>query len=168
MNKPLYLWLLSALCLILTATSICLVVADTEPVTALRVTYEPPQPEPEPVRYELTDEERTVVEQVVMAESGAEPYCGQMLVAQCILNDAERSGVRPDVAIEQYQYTSARVEPSESVVKAVSAVFDRGEVAVDDTPLWFYAPALVSSEFHESQRFIIEVNGHRFFGEASS
>lgn len=167
MNKHWYLCLLAASCLILT---VCLAAVDTEPTTAPSVTYDTPQPEPEPdpVRYELTDEERTIVEQVVMAESGVEPYCGQMLVAQCILNAAERSGIRPDVAIEQYQYTSARVEPSDSVVKAVSAVFDRGEVAVDDTPLWFYAPALCSSNFHESQRFIVEVNGHRFFGEASS
>lgn len=165
MDKRWYLCLLAASCLVLT---VCLATIDTEPTTALPVTCDAPQPEPEPVRYELTDEERTVVEQVVMAESGAEPYCGQMLVAQCILNAAEREDLRPDEVIEAYRYTSARVEPSESVVKAVSAVFDRGEVAVDDTPLYFYAPALVSSEFHEGQRFIIEVNGHRFFGEASS
>ena len=102
MNKHLYLCLLAASCLVLT---VCLAAVDTEPTTALPVTYDAPQPEPEPVRYELTDEERAVVEQVVMAESGTEPYCGQMLVAQCILNAAEREDLRPDEVIEAYRYT---------------------------------------------------------------
>lgn len=50
-------------------------------------TVEPTEPA---VRYPLTDAERDVVERVVMAEAGGESFEGQMLVAQCILNAAEK------------------------------------------------------------------------------
>lgn len=127
------------------------------------------KPEPEetpPVRYELTDIERDLVEQVVMAESGNQPYCGQMAVAQCLLNDSERSGIRPTEAVVEYQYTENRVEPSESVRNAVAAVFDRGEVVTEETILWFYAPAHVDgTPWHESQRHVLTINDHKFFAE---
>ena len=126
-----------------------------------------PAPEPtEPLRYPLTDEERYLVEQVVMAESGNQPYCGQMGVAQCLLNDCEKSGIRPAEAVLEYQYTPNRVEPSESVQRAVSAVFDRGEVVTDETILWFYAPKHVDeTPWHESQRHVLTINDHKFFAE---
>lgn len=129
------------------------------------------QPEPdvtdtEPVRYELTDFERQLVCEVVMAESGNQPYCGQMAVAQCLLNACEKDGIRPEEAVREYQYTPNRVEPSESVQRAVSAVFDRGEVAIDETILWFYAPKHVDgTPWHETQRHVLTINDHKFFAE---
>lgn len=120
----------------------------------------------EPVRYPLTDEERRLVNEVVMAESGNQPYCGQMGVAQCLLNDCERNGIRPAEAVLEYQYTPNRVEPSESVQRAVSAVFDRGEVVTDEVILWFYAPDRVDgTPWHESQRHVLTINDHKFFAE---
>lgn len=130
------------------------------------VVYVPEPTEPEPIRYELTNNERDLVERVVMAESGNQPYCGQMAVAQCLLNACEKDGLRPTDAVEVYQYTSNRVEPSESVRNAVAAVFDRGEVAVNETILWFYAPKGVSkTPWHETQRHVLTVNDHKFFAE---
>lgn len=116
-------------------------------------------------RYALTEAERDVVERVVMAESGAEPYEGQVLIAQCILNAAEKEGIRPDEAVIEYRYTPNRPDPSESVKRAVSAVFDDGEQVTAEPVLYFYAPAIVYSAFHEGQNFVIEVGGHRFFSE---
>ena len=130
------------------------------------VLHVPVPEETPPVRYELTDIERELVEQVVMAESGNQPYIGQMAVAQCLLNDAERSGIRPTEAVVEYQYTSNRVEPSESVRNAVAAVFDSGEVVTEETILWFYAPAHVDgTPWHESQRHVLTINDHKFFAE---
>jgi len=114
-------------------------------------------------RYSLTPQERDLVERVVMAEAGGESYKGQMLVAQCILNACEIDGIRPAKVVKKYAYTKARPEPSESVKQAVSAVFDKGETVTDELIVYFYAPALVRSEFHESQIFAIEEGGHRFF-----
>lgn len=114
-------------------------------------------------RYNLTDTERDLVERVVMAESGGESYKGQMLVAQCILNACEIDGIRPAKVIKKYVYAKARPEPSDSVKRAVSAVFDKGETVTDEPVVYFYAPALVRSEFHESQRFALTEGNHKFF-----
>ena len=126
-----------------------------------------PEPEPEPVRYALTDAERALIESVVTAEAEGEPFLGQKAVAQCILNACEKDGIRPDEAIEVYQYSTNRPEPTDAVREAVSAVFDRGEVAVDDTILWFYAPArATTTPWHETQRYVVTIGGHKFFAEA--
>lgn len=140
------------------------------PPTTTVGTYIPDTPTPaEPaVRYPLTDAERDVVERVVMAEAGGESFEGQMLVAQCILNAAEKRGVDPSEAVVLYSYTKSRPDPTQRVKDAVAAVFDRGETVVDEPILYFYNPALVTSDFHESQIFVIEEGGHRFFAERST
>ena len=117
------------------------------------------------IRYALTAAERDTVERVVMAEAGAEPYEGQIAVAQCILNACERENMRPDEIVIKYQYTDMRPEPTDAVKAAVSAVFDYGETVTDREILYFYAPALVESEWHESQEYVMTVGGHRFFEE---
>lgn len=129
---------------------------------------EPEIPEPviEPtVYYELTPEELDLVQRVVMAESGGEPYEGQMAVAQCIINACLKDGIRPAEAIKRYQYTKNRPEPSYSVKNAVEAVFTNGEKAVDGEILYFYAPALCTSQWHETQIYICTIGNHRFFEE---
>lgn len=126
-----------------------------------------PEPTATPARYPLSVSERDTVERVVMAEAGGESFSGQMLVAQCILNAAEKEGVQPSEAVEIYSYTSNRPDPTQSVKDAVAAVFDRGEVAIDAPVMYFYNPALVTSTWHESQIFVAEVGGHRFFAERS-
>lgn len=103
-----------------------------------------------------------------MAEAGGESFEGQMLVAQCILNAAEKRGVDPSEAVVLYGYTKSRPDPTQRVKDAVAAVFDRGETVVDEPILYFYNPALVTSDFHESQIFVIEEGGHRFFTERST
>ena len=125
---------------------------------------EPSEPE-QAARYELSDAERAVVEQVVMAEAGGEPYDGQVAVAQCILAACEKDGIAPSEAVEEYGYTHNRCEPSESVVEAVSSVFDRGDTVVDEPIIYFYAPDRVKSSWHESQVYVITIGNHRFFKE---
>ena len=116
-------------------------------------------------RYELTAEERDLVERVVMAEAGGESYEGKIAVAQCILNACERDGKRPCEIVIDYQYSTDRPEPTDEVRAAVSDVFDKGETVTEAKILFFYAPARVSSEFHESQTYVMTVGGHRFFEE---
>ena len=117
-------------------------------------------------RFYLSDYERTELESLVMAESGAESYEGQMGVAQCILNACEKEGKQPSEIAIMYRYTKHRPAPNESVKEAVRAVFDRGEVITDAKILYFYAPALVYSAWHESQTYVLTVGGHKFFAEA--
>jgi hypothetical protein len=117
-------------------------------------------------RFYLSDYERSEIESLVMAESGAESYEGQMGVAQCILNACEKENKQPSEIAIMYRYTKHRPAPNESVKDAVRAVFDRGEVITDAKILYFYAPALVYSAWHESQTYVLTVGGHKFFAEA--
>ena len=116
-------------------------------------------------RYELTDAERWEVASVVTAEANGEPYAGKLAVAQCILQACEDDGIRPDVALKKYGYTKNRPEPSKEALKAVQAVFDFGQRAATDPIKYFYAPARVESEWHETQDYVMTINGHRFFAE---
>lgn len=116
-------------------------------------------------RYELTDAERWEVASVVTAEAGGEPYAGMMAVAQCILQACEDDGIRPDEAVIAYKYTANRPEPSAEALKAVQAVFDFGQVVTTEPIKYYYAPAIVYSEWHESQDYVITINNHRFYTE---
>lgn len=148
---------------------------QTEPIKAEVITYDPP-PEPEvdvseveatTPRYALTVSERDIVERVVMAEAGGEGFDGQRLVAQCILNTAEATDMRPDeVVLAPNQYAAPAEHASEMVVDAVSAVFDDGDMVTDEPIRWFYAPKYVYSAWHESKEFVLEHRAHRFFKEA--
>lgn len=118
------------------------------------------------VRYYLTDSERLFVERIIQAESGnTEPFAGQMLIAQCILNACERSELPPSKMAKYYGYTNlAKPEDiKDSVKDAVVMVFDKGYEVVKDKILFYYAPKYTYSSWHESQRFVIELSGHRFF-----
>ncbi len=116
-------------------------------------------------RYDLTDAERWEVASVVTAEAAGEPFAGKMAVAQCILQACEDDGIRPTEAVVKYKYAKNRPEPTAEVLEAVQAVFDLGQVVTTEPIKYFYAKAIVSSDFHESQDFVIEINGHRFFAE---
>lgn len=117
-----------------------------------------------PIFY-LSDYERQVVECVVMGESGNQPYEGQVLVAQCILNACLKDGLQPSNVRLKYQYSGWNSNPSQSVKNAVSAVFDDGYKETNECVLYFYAPEYCISNWHESQKFVCEVGGHRFFAQ---
>ena len=114
-------------------------------------------------RYPMTDEEFYLVCGIVMAEAEGEPYEGKMAVAQCILNNCERDNARPaDVA---WKFSDPEDTWTDEVWLAVTAVFNEGQTITDEQILWFYAPAYGVSEWHERQRFVMEIGGHKFFGE---
>lgn len=123
-------------------------------------------PEPPPAcRFSLTPEERDLTERVVMAEAGGESYEGQMAVAQCILNACEKTGGQPSEVILAYQYAKPADTATQSVRDAVAAVFDAGETVTTEPIMFFYAPRWTDSKWHETQRFVMEIGGHRFFAE---
>lgn len=124
--------------------------------------------------YPLSDYERWLVESIVAGESGIEPYWGKVGVASCILNACLLEDKRPEEIQTMYGYAGWKpIEEFESecmeaygntdladeVREAVSQVFDRGEV-LNVEILWFCSGY---SEWHESQKFVIEIGAHRFF-----
>lgn len=131
-----------------------------EPIETETISVEPPTNDS--VFY-LNDYERWVTECMVMGEAGGESYEGQVLVAQCILNACEIDGLTPSEVMVEFQYSGWNDYPSESVKRAVSAVFDEGYKITDESILYFYAYTWSTSEWHETQRFVIEEGSHRFF-----
>jgi N-acetylmuramoyl-L-alanine amidase len=117
-------------------------------------------------RYTITDEERYELASVITAEAVGEPYAGKVAVAQCILQACEDDGIRPLEALERYTYSTRRPEPTDEALAAVAAVFDFGHVATVEPIKYFYAPDLASSEWHESQVYVMTINNHKFFKEA--
>lgn len=124
---------------------------------------EPPVPT---IYYDLTEEERDLIERVVMSEAGGEEYIGQQAVAQCILNACELWGARPAAIIDSLGYATYRENASQSVKDAVSDVFDDGVMVLPETAMYFYAPDLVYSAWHESQIYLDTIGCHKFFARA--
>lgn len=118
-------------------------------------------------RYDLTDAERWEVASVITAEAEGEPFAGKVAVAQCILQSCEDDELRPSEVLEKYDYAKSRPEPNEEALEAVQAVFDLGQVASTEPIKYFYAPAICKSTFHESQDYVMTINGHRFFKEVT-
>lgn len=168
----LVVWLIS---LAVSCTGTASDVTSSTPEQTISQTTRPPEtgeneatetPQAPAVFFALTSEQRTLIEQVVSAESRGEPYDGQVAVSQCILNACLKDNITPEQAIKKYKYTSARAEPTHSVREAVAAVFDRGEGVTEEPILYFYNPSITTSKFHESQIFVVEIANHRFFKEA--
>ena len=117
-------------------------------------------------RYDLTDEERRAVASAVTAEAEGEPFAGKVAVAQCILQACEDDEIGPLEVLANYNYAKSRPEPSMEALDAVSHVFDYGYTATSEPIKYFYAPELTTSSWHESQEYVMTINGHRFFKEA--
>lgn len=127
--------------------------------------------------YSLTIEERNLIENIVCGEAGNQPYEGKVAVANCILNACLLENKRPEEIQAMYGYIGYKsLEEFESeclaaygnknladeVRQAVSQVFDKGEI-INNEILWFYAPEYSSGNWHQTQKFVIEISNHRFY-----
>ena len=115
-----------------------------------------------PSRVSLSSYDRAKLERLVMGEAGSMGYLGCALVAQSIRDAMNRSNTSSiDQIISQYQYFgSTAIEPNSDVKSAVSYIFDNNGAAVQHRVICFY---IGSSSWHETQTFITQVGGVRFF-----
>jgi spore germination cell wall hydrolase CwlJ-like protein len=113
----------------------------------------------------ITGNDRSILEHLVMGEAGGQGFIGAALVAQCIKDMYIYGGYTSiDSLRRNCGYTgSLNNTPNQDVIDAVAYVFDQGGYAVQHRIFYFYAPALCTSKWHESQNFIIQYGGHRFF-----
>lgn len=114
------------------------------------------------VDYAITEDDRDTLEHIVEGEAGGESYEGKLWVATCLRNAMEKDDLSAEEVRVAYQYAGWGETVSDDTKKAVSMVFDFGDTT-HDSVLWFYAPEWCESEWHESQRFVAEIGGHRFF-----
>lgn len=120
--------------------------------------------------YPITEDDRYVIECIVAGEAKGEPTEGKMAVAQCILHGMVKSGWSAERVRIEYQYSgwddeleNVNPEAWAEVVEAVSRVFDDGELISDKPILYFYAPDITSSSWHESLNHAVTIEGHKFF-----
>lgn len=122
-----------------------------------------------PARYAITDYEREQIERMVASEGGYCPYEFQALVAECILNGAEKEGLRPTELFEREDYWITHdLEPTETTKQAVSDVFDKGIFPADEKIFCYYNPNYCDSAVHEAQRYVLTCCDCRFFAEWES
>lgn len=110
----------------------------------------------------LSGYDRAKLERLVMGEAGTMGYTGCALVAQSIRDAMNRSNTSSiDQIISQYQYFGdTDIEPNADVKNAVSFIFDQNGSAVQHRVLCFY---IGYSSWHETQTFLTELGGVRFF-----
>ena len=117
------------------------------------------------VFYPLTVSDRTVIEQVVMAEAGSEPGAGIIALANCLYNAMQRCDGDLAAALIEYGYTDNRKTPTAEVSDCVSAVFDRGELLLDDDVLYFCRSDCESARtgWHSTLELVCTIGNHNFY-----
>ena len=120
--------------------------------------------------FNLSETERKTIQYIVAGEAKGESMEGKMAVAQCILNGMVKSDWTAEKVRIEYQYSGwddelekTNPEAWNEVVEAVSRVFDDGELISNKPILYFYAPDVVSSSWHESLNLDLVIGGHKFF-----
>lgn len=110
----------------------------------------------------LSSYDRAKLERLVMGEAGTMGYTGCAVVAQAIRDSMNRSHTSSiDAIIREYQYFgSTNVQPNADVKNAVSFIFDQDGIAVQHRVMCFY---IGYSAWHETQTFLCEIGGVRFF-----
>ena len=152
----------------------------TQPTTQPQ-TIEPPEPTEEPKQgwlididnpdYDynpepiyLTDDDRYLIAKTVMREFGDGGYDACCLQAQAFRDAMVFSQASAEYTYQYFQYDAYPLveEPSSECYEAVDFIFG-GNMAVPHRVLYMYAPEYVTSKWHESQTFVVEYNGIRFF-----
>lgn len=102
---------------------------------------------------------------VVMAETGGE-YNEDLTLAVCqaIVNAAVENNWTPEEVCINYKYTKPYEYTSDFIQDICDRVFIQGEVyEASGNAQVFYNPNYCHSSYHESQSFVCEISGVRFF-----
>ncbi len=114
----------------------------------------------------LNEIDRKLACQIVFGEAGGEGFAGMCLVAQCLKDSMNFLGYS---SIEEVQtkckYDGWKENYSAEAEQAVSYIFDQNKSAIAHRVFYFYATNLVSSDWHETQNYILTYNKTRFFDE---
>lgn len=153
-------------CVILLLAATCLVLAgqpwpESEKETIVLVREEHIYV-PTPSESSLTPEERAAIECVVEGEARGSSYESKVWVATCIYNSMNKYQTNALNVISSGGYYGYNEDVQPDTRAAVYRVFDL-QSPVHPRVQYFYAPALCTSEWHESLTFVKEIGGHRFF-----
>ena len=118
----------------------------------------------------LTEDDRWFIESVVAGECAYEPYEGKLAVVQCYFDAMVKSGLSAREVQKAYGYVAWNDQLDKQnpkmyieVMDAVHDIFDMGQFVTEKPILFFYAPSLCDSPWHESQNYAMTIGGHKFF-----
>lgn len=118
----------------------------------------------------LTEDEQWVVECMVAGEAAGEPYEGKLAVTQCIFDAMIKDDLTAREVREKYQYIGwndnlykQNRDMYIEVLNAIKDIFYGGKFVTEKPILFFYAPSLCNSPWHESQNYVMTIGGHKFF-----
>ena len=100
-----------------------------------------------------------------MQEFGSGGYTACCIQAQA-LRDAviyEDSDVEDIYHSYQYDRYYCPYEPNQDCYDAIDYIFEQGGLAVPHRILFMYNPYYATSSWHESQNFVVEYGGVRYF-----
>jgi hypothetical protein len=105
------------------------------------------------------------VAQIVTRETGGRDYRAAALVAYCIYNGIQSTGLEPEVFLQTRQYNlGGYPEATDTARLAVSDVFNCHIFPIPAAIEYYYAPAITESPWHESLGPpALEYAGHRYF-----
>ena len=106
-------------------------------------------------------DEREWIATIVAGKVGDRAAGCQQAVATVILNDILNCGEDIDIAVRVFGLQDYAT-PTETTFEAVDAVFERGEVLLDDDVLWFNDKDHKSA-FHDSLEVVCEIDGIVFY-----
>ena len=118
----------------------------------------------EPQAIFLTDDDRELIATVVMHEFGAGGYIACCIQAQAF-RDAMifgQASAQSTYHFFQYDTYPLTQTPNQDCYDAVDYIF-AGNMAVPHRILVMYTPQYVVSDWHESQTFVLEYGGVRYF-----
>ncbi|MCQ4023293.1 MULTISPECIES: hypothetical protein [unclassified Ruminococcus] len=116
---------------------------------------------PKPVK--LSDKEYNLICRTVMREMGHQGYIGIAMVAQAFRDAMNTEDYNAFEVVEKFGYKGATpLEPNQETIDAVNFIFKENGSAVQHRILFYYA-TWGTSEWHESQNFIVQYGCTRFF-----
>jgi len=120
-----------------------------------------------PQQIKLDEKNRILLEHLVMGEAGTEGFIGCALVAQTIRDTLHYENTNDVEKIRQeYKYdANLKNSPNDDVKAAVQYIFDEGQSVVQHKLLFFYETKLCSSEWHETQNYVVTYRTTRFFDQ---
>lgn len=119
----------------------------------------------DPMIIHLQDDDRVLAAKIIMNEFGDGGFEACCLQAQA-LRDAmiySRSSLEQIYHFFQYDKYPLLKIPNQDCYNAIDYIFESGELAVPHRVLVMYNPQHARSNWHESQEFVIEYQGVRYF-----
>lgn len=146
-----------------------------EPTTAEPATEEPATEEPEvKAAYSsvtsgdiiiLSQEDRQLIAGIIAGEVDPYDEYGCMLLAQTLRDNWLRCSCSSAAEVKSCcQYDGYKPFTTDCIESAITHIFDNGGSVVEGRIYFMYAPAICQSDWHESQRFVVEHGGVRYFG----